>query len=103
MMLLFPQVFGLTAKGVFPSVRGDITVEWKKENGRFVLDTALPAGLEAQLALPRDVKQNMAFGHNGKHYEIPAGTKSVAGLELSDVTVAVKVTGGTHKLELAAR
>jgi hypothetical protein len=91
------------ARGVFPSVRGDIKAEWKKESGRFVLDAALPEGLETQLVLPRNFKEDLRLTHNGKNYEIRAGDKSVAGLQLSDAKVSIKVTGGNHLLELVAR
>jgi hypothetical protein len=99
-----PQTGSLSwAKGVFPSVRGDIKVEWKKEGSRFVLDTALPAGLETELTLLRDIKKHLQLSHNGRSYAIPAGANSVPGLQLSGAKVAIKVIGGKHLLELVAR
>jgi hypothetical protein len=99
-----PQTGSLEwAKGVFPSVRGDITVSWKKGKNRFVLDTRLPENLDADVALPRDPARNLELNHNGKRYAIPAGAKSVTGLQLSGKTVVVAVRGGSHQFEIVSK
>jgi alpha-L-rhamnosidase len=86
------------AKGVFPSVRGNIQVDWKKDGNRFVLDVVIPPGLETDLVLPRAPAGGMILSHNGKSYQISSGVKPIAGLELSDTKVAVRVVGGSHHL-----
>jgi alpha-L-rhamnosidase len=88
------------ARGVFPAVRGDIEVTWKREEKRFTLDVGLPDGLETKLTLARDASQDVQLIHNGASFEIPAGTESVPGLTLSEERVAVRVTGGRHHLEV---
>jgi hypothetical protein len=40
------------ARGVFPSARGDIGVDWKRDGGRFHLDVTLPPDLECELVVP---------------------------------------------------
>ncbi|MCX6623963.1 MAG: family 78 glycoside hydrolase catalytic domain, partial [Acidobacteria bacterium] len=87
------------AKGVFPSARGDIQVEWRKDGNRFVMDTVLPAGLEAELVLPRPSAARVDLEHNGRRYQIGPEAKAPSGLEVSDAAVTVKVTGGKHHLE----
>jgi len=91
------------ARGVFPSAKGDIKIEWKKDQQRFILDTILPAGLETKLVLERDASNSLRLTHNGRVYAITAKTKSVPGLELSDDQIAVRATGGSHHLELVTQ
>jgi len=99
-----PATDGLEwARGVFPSVRGNIRVDWKKEGRQLSYDIALPADLETELTLPRDPTQNLLVSHNGKRYEIRAGAKAVRGLVLSENKVGVKVVGGNHRLELSQK
>jgi hypothetical protein len=88
------------ARGVFPSVRGDIEVAWKQEGERFVLDAALPDGLETGLTLARDGSRDMLLIHNGKRFELPVGAKTVPGVELSQERIGITVVGGRHHLEL---
>jgi len=40
------------ARGSVPTPHGIILVEWKKENGSFTLDIALPKGISAEVILP---------------------------------------------------
>jgi alpha-L-rhamnosidase len=40
------------AKGVVPTVRGDIRVEWRRSNGRFELDAKVPMAAEVELSVP---------------------------------------------------
>jgi hypothetical protein len=87
------------ARGVFPSVHGDIEVAWKQEGGRFILDVDLPDGLETNLTLVCDRSQSIQLVHNGKPFEIPAGVASIPGVELSGERIVIRVTGGRHHLE----
>jgi alpha-L-rhamnosidase len=91
------------ARGVFPSARGDIKVEWKKEGDRLVMDTVLPPGLETDLTLARKAGVDYQLMHNGKMYEVRARTDSVAGLLLTEDQIVVRVVGGSHHLELATK
>ena len=91
------------ARGVFPSVRGNIEVAWMREGGRFVLDTSLPDGLETGLTVPRDASRDMVLVHNGRRFDLPKGAKSVPGIELADGQAAITATGGRHHIELTVR
>ncbi|MCC6286252.1 MAG: family 78 glycoside hydrolase catalytic domain [Chitinophagaceae bacterium] len=46
------------AKGSYASVRGIISVDWKKENGRFILHTSIPPNTSATVYIP--AKENAA-------------------------------------------
>ena len=89
------------ARGVVPSVRGDIEVEWKKKNQAFIMDVRLPAGLESSLVMARNASNNLRLLHNGRQFVIPAGAQSVPGLQISKNRIVVPVVGGIHHLELA--
>ena len=48
-----PVVGGLTwADGRYPSVRGDISVAWRREGARFEMTIDVPAGAECEVGLP---------------------------------------------------
>jgi hypothetical protein len=97
-----PATDGLEwARGVFPSVRGDIKVDWKKEGRQMSYDIALPAGLETELILPRDPGRNLLVVHNGKKYEVRAVAKAVTGLVLSESKVGVNLVGENHRVEMS--
>ena len=50
---LAPQPADLQhARGVFPTVRGDIRVAWQREANGIVLDVTVPDGTRAELAAP---------------------------------------------------
>jgi len=53
------------AEGVFPSVRGDIGVEWRKEGRQLAVDVDLPAGLKTTIAVAPDT-QGRAVTLDGK-------------------------------------
>ena len=90
------------AKGIFPSVRGKVEVSWKKDGERFILDTALPDGLETELILERNISKNQKLIHNGKEFSIPTGKMSVPGLEISEERIVIGVKSGSHHLELTS-
>jgi alpha-L-rhamnosidase len=88
------------ACGVFPSVHGDISIEWHSEGDRLLLDVDLPEGLETELALPRAAGRTQRLSHAGRTVVIPAGAGAVPGVDLSEDRVALTITGGQHHLEL---
>ena len=88
------------ARGIFPSVRGDIHISWKKQDGYLFLETELPDGLETELALPRPPSKNLLLIHNGKRYSIGPQSKGRPGLAFSESAIVLQVTGGIHHLEL---
>jgi alpha-L-rhamnosidase len=67
-------------RGVFPSVRGDIQVEWRYQGPNLTLDVQLPRDLKTTLAIPPDTNR---ITHNGR-----AVTQN-----------ALQVTGGKHRVE----
>ena len=98
-----PKTGGLDwARGTFPSVRGNIEVEWRRENQRMTLEVELPQGLETKLILVRDASRDLVLVHNGRKFRVGAGVGSVPQLELSSTRIGVQVIGGRHHLDLAA-
>jgi alpha-L-rhamnosidase len=90
-----PRTGGLDwARGVFPSVRGDIKVSWAKRGGGFLLEVALPEGLDTELCVPRAAGPQPVVTHNGK--------RVTTGLTLGEDSLSVHVRGGRHRLEVAA-
>lgn len=50
---LAPQPAGLTqARGVYPTVKGDIVVSWRRDGCKLVLEATVPAGTSAEIASP---------------------------------------------------
>jgi hypothetical protein len=95
-----PETAGLSwARGVFPSVRGDIKVDWKKAAGQFSIEVELPAGLETEIVVPRDPSRNLRISHNGRQVTLRAGASSAPGLSVSDNRVGLRVVGGSHHIE----
>ncbi len=58
-----PEVNALpidSAKGTVPTPLGNVSVDWKKENGRFTLAVSLPQGMSAKVILPNgEVAENV--------------------------------------------
>lgn len=63
------------ARGVVPTVRGDIRVEWRRENGRCVLNVKLPPELETTLAAPADARSVSLDGNSipGREHTVVGG------------------------------
>ena len=82
-----PRIGNLTwAKGVFPSVRGDIAVEWKRKGKTFELEVALPDGLDCELVVPV-LDGSKTVTHNGV-------SRAVTGTGHALITV----NGGKHTM-----
>ena len=69
------------ARGVFPSVRGDIKVDWRRKGGKMLLEVELPADLKSTLVIPAGAR---TVYHNGKRV----------------ARANIVVTGGTHRVEV---
>jgi alpha-L-rhamnosidase len=96
-----PQFGKLTwAQGRFPWKDETIQVDWKKDGMRTSLEVALPNDLEAELVLPRKDSKDVRLVHNGKQYDLGRGARTVSGLLISEKSVAIRVTGGKHNVEL---
>ena len=89
------------ARGVFPSVGGDIAVEWTKEKGRFALTTRLPDDLVTQIVLPRGGTGEVMLTHNGAAVEIGPDTGEAGHIQWSADSIAVAVVGGQHHVEVS--
>jgi len=101
--VIYPRVGDLQwAKGTFPAPQGDIEVEWKKEGGRFTLNSQIPNGIEAELVFDRDWQQKQSITHNGVRLNLdakkakPHQTRVV--LKPDEIRLAVQ--GGRHTVEL---
>jgi hypothetical protein len=86
------------AQGHFPWKSGTIHVDWKKDGTRISLEVELPNELEAELVLPRKDSKDVRLVHNGKQVDLGRGART--GLLISEKTVAIRVAGGKHRLEL---
>lgn len=86
------------AKGVVPSVRGDIQVEWRRDGERFDLSVVLPDGLPTEIVLPCQPGKTCFLEHNGRRH-IQGGSED-AGVAWSEDAVSVQVNGGVHVLSL---
>ncbi|MCA9923407.1 MAG: hypothetical protein KC421_13595, partial [Anaerolineales bacterium] len=68
-----PEPLGLAwAKGAFPTPHGAVVVDWRLENGRFMLNLVIPAGIEAEVTLPGETAvyvvgsgRHQIFNHEG--------------------------------------
>ncbi|MCI0625642.1 MAG: glycoside hydrolase family 78 protein [Acidobacteria bacterium] len=87
------------ARGVFPSIRGDISVRWDHKPDRFTLEVSVPTGLETDLTLPHGSYREGQLVHNGKQYDL-ARAKLPKDIVVADGRIVVKVVGGGHRLEL---
>ncbi|NLF00287.1 MAG: hypothetical protein GX601_04845, partial [Anaerolineales bacterium] len=88
------------ARGVLPSVHGDIAVAWKRDDGCMTLDVSLPVGVEAELLLPRDLARAYRLTLDGTERAIPASVVSLPAVSLTEDHVGAIVTGGSHRLTL---
>ncbi len=80
-----PQIGNLTwAKGVFPSARGDIAVDWKRKGKKFELEVALPDGLDCKLVVPV-LDGSKTVTHNGASCAVTGDGRAV-----------ITVNGGKH-------
>jgi alpha-L-rhamnosidase len=63
-----PQLADLeSARGVFPTVRGDVYVGWKREGGTLRLAVTVPEDSEAEVVAPRGYAGAPAILHAGTH------------------------------------
>ncbi len=94
-----PQMDGLLwAKGVFPSVKGNIRVAWERTGERLVLETTLPEGLETVIRLPKSSFQKVAIVHNDRKYLLGIGRYRT--MEITNQVVEIRVAGGQHRVEV---
>jgi hypothetical protein len=86
-MAIRPQLCDLTwAKGKVPSPLGDVQVSWALNDGKLTLDVTVPAGAEAEIALP-----------------VSRFEKSVVTLAGARTEPQVRVRSGTHHFEIAGK
>jgi alpha-L-rhamnosidase len=63
------------ARGSYKSISGTIAVNWKKENGHFILDVDIPFGTTARICLPN--KDNHSVTESGKDIAHAEGITNV--------------------------
>ena len=90
------------ARGVLPSARGPIGVRWQRRDAALTLQADLPDGLEAEVVLPRDATADLRLTRDGSTTAIPADAAAAEGVELSPSSLTLRLTGGTHRMELGA-
>ena len=89
------------ARGVLPAARGPIGVRWQRRDGTLTLQVDLPDGLDTEVVLPRDAGTDLRLTRDGTTTAIPADAAAVEGVELSPASLTLRLTGGTHRMELA--
>jgi hypothetical protein len=85
-IVIRPEVVGdLThVRGTFQSPYGQITSEWKKENGNFELSVHIPANTTATVYLPATAGKQI----------------SLNGVKLKDGSTSVKIGSGDHRFQV---
>ena len=89
------------ARGVLPAARGPISVRWQHRDAALTVQVELPDGLETEVVLPRDAGTDLRLTLDDSTTAIPAGAGTADGVELSPSSVTMRLTGGTHRIELA--
>ncbi len=74
------------ARGVFPSARGDIAVDWRRNGKKFELDVTLPAGMDCELVVPV-LDGSSSVTHNGASCAVTGDGRTL-----------IKVCGGKHNV-----
>lgn len=76
-----PQVGDLSwAKGIWPAPQGEILIEWKFEDGFFLLKCVLPPGVEGEVVMPPEAGKAgtvVSVKQDGKRDEAQAGGRIV--------------------------
>ncbi len=88
------------ARGVVPTVRGDVRVDWRKGGHGFKIGVALPDAMPTEIELPCTPGTDCILIHNGKRY---SGRSKINGddkIACSDTGLVVRVNGGSHTLEV---
>jgi hypothetical protein len=100
---IHPRPGDLTwAKGVVPTPKGDIQVEWEQSNGKLSLQTEVPEGVEAQVVLDRSPGRRQALSHDGTTTDLTdMEAVAAAGLSVEPCALHVRVHSGNHTFELA--
>lgn len=89
------------AKGVFPTMNGNVAVSWKKDNATFCLDVDVPAGCDAEIVLPR-LGEACGLVYNKKRISITSGLiESADGISISKDEVMIHAKAGINHYEVA--
>lgn len=98
-----PKITGLSyARGVFPTVKGDISVDWKLAEGRFLLIVQSPEPTKIDLALPVEksarVRVNDAVVWDGAQFR--KNSVGVVNAQWSGKAIQLEMMrGGTYRVE----
>lgn len=84
------------AKGSYESVRGTIAVEWKKENGKFILQTVIPPNTSATVYIPARV--NAVVTENNVNVTKEGNVKLVS---YENGFALIEINSGTYHFETA--
>ena len=87
--------------GIFPSVRGDIAVNWKRNDRELLLEVTLPAELETEIVLPRPKQRRLIVTHNGIRYTVESARQTAKELRADEEQIVLKVSGGKHNVVVA--
>ena len=83
-----------SAKGVLPTDRGSIQVEWKRENNKYILKVTLPDNVKANVYVPKSGTEGTGLTVDGK---------TTNGVEDMDHLLVEGIGSGTHTFERVAK
>ncbi len=88
------------AKGVLPTVHGNVAVSWKKDKATFCLDVEIPAGCDAEIVLPR-LGEACDLVYNKKKIRIASGlSESADGISISKDEIMIHAKAGINHYEV---
>ena len=83
----------ISAKGTLPSDRGDITVNWNRNDSRFVMTLTIPDNMTAKVYIPKSGTAGAAIKVDGV---------DVTGTEEGNYVYVENIGSGTHTFEREA-
>ncbi len=93
---IYPHTGDLTsARGLVPTPKGDIKVDWKKDTGAFTIYAEIPAGTTAEVVLERKAQGNQTLRLDGKIVKLETGNM----VKIDATHIRLQVGAGKHTIE----
>ena len=90
------------ARGIMPTPKGDLTVEWRRSDGGLRLTAEIPDGATATVELPGNLVSDPVLIHNGARVDVPEPASTDAASARDEGLVRHRIGAGRHTLELSA-
>ena len=85
------------AKGVVPTMHGDISVAWRLANQGWECAVTVPAGMAGEFTFPSGKFQNPTLTMDGRTIWQDGVPRGKAGAKATEAGVSVKINAGQHK------